>query len=385
MNGEQLPLRYVSATQINALIPFDLPYPGHYELVVTTPTGTSSAHETLLSGLAPAIYTQNATGVGPALVFDANFNPVKQVSTTPLILYASGLGPTNPPGSVTGGNSTEPFNRTVYTPLVRIGGVPAQILFAGLAPGLPGIYQLNVIPSSTTSPVDNSLSLGFLVFPVGSPGPAGLTTLPVAEGSNTANLTGSLSTTFPLSSTLLTYSPLVTAAKFTAALDILPKAQPFNLVASCPGGSLIVALNPGAGTWQATTNVPTAGMRSGDFNGVMNAQGSYIAILDFASNLPFAGNVIPQSRLDPAALQAMSAIPLPNYTGTIAGVNLLLQGTIPSGGHFVINDSSNSNLSNFGGFTYAGTPGLGGEWWRANTCSLTVDGVLISSSLVTFQ
>jgi hypothetical protein len=33
----------------------------------------------------------------------------------------------------------------------------------------------------------------------------------------------------------------------------------------------------------------------------------------------------------------MSAIPLPHHAGTIAGANLLLQGTIPSDGHFVIN------------------------------------------------
>jgi len=383
---EQLPLRYVSPTQVNALIPFDLPYSSYYNLVVTTPAGTSAAYLTFLSNAAPAIYTQNATGTGPALVFDANFNPVTQVSTTPLILYASGLGPTNPPGSAAGGNATEPFNETLYTPLVRIGGVPAQILFAGLAPGLPGIYQLNVVPASTTPPVDNSLSLGFLIALLGSPGPGGLTTLPVVEGSNTANPTGSLSPTYPLNSTVLPYSPLVTAAKFSAAFDILPTAQPFNLVASCPGGSMTVAFNPAAGTWQATSNVPTAALRSGDFSNVTNAQGAYIVIRDFLNNdMPFPGNFIPQSRLDPVAAQAMSPIPLPNYTGTIANVNFLLQGAIPSGGHFVINDSSNSNLANFGSFIYADNPGLGGQLWRTNTCSLTVDGVLLSSSFVTFQ
>jgi uncharacterized protein (TIGR03437 family) len=384
MRGEQMPLRYVSPAQINALIPFDLPYWGYYDLVVATPMGTSTAYSTFLSNAAPAIYTQNATGTGPALVFDANFNPVTQVSTTPLILYASGLGPTNPPGSAAGGNATEPFNRTVYTPLVRIGGVPAQILFAGLAPGLPGIYQLNVIPSSTTAPVDNSLSLGFSISLLGTPGPGGLTTLPVPEGTNTANVTGNLSPTYPLSSTILAYSPLVTAAKFSAAFDILPAAQSFNLVASCPGGSMTVAFNPGAGTWQGTSNVPTAALRSGNFSGVTNSQGNPVVILDFLNNnRPFPGNVIPQSRLDPAAAQAMSAIALPNYAGTTANVNF--QGAIPAGGHFVINDFTNSNLANFGGFIYASTPGLGGQLWRTNTCSLTVDGALVSSSLVTFQ
>lgn len=382
---EQLPLRYVSSTQINALIPFDLG-PGAYSLVVSTPTGTSAAFSTHVSNVAPAIYSQNATGAGPALVFDVNFKPVTQVATAPLILYASGLGPTNPPGSSAGGNAAEPFNRTVYTPLVRIGGVPAQILFAGLAPGLPGIYQLNVVPSSDTPPGDNSLSLDFFIGPSGSPGAGGLTTLPVPEGSNTANLTGSLTPTYPLNSTILPYSPLVTAARFSAAFDILPAAKPFNLVASCPGGAMTVAFDPGAGTWQATANVPAQALRSGDFSGATNSRGNYISILDFlAGGLPFAGNFIPQSRLDPTAAQAMSAIPLPNYTGPIANVDFLMQGTIPAGGHFVISDSSNSSLANFGSFVYADKPNTGNQFWRTNMCSLVVDGVLVSSSLVTFQ
>ncbi len=380
----QLPLRYVSSNQINALIPFDLA-PGGYSLVVTTPTGTSVAFSVALSTVAPAIYSQNAAGTGPALVFDADFKPVTQVSTAPLVLYASGLGATNPPGSSAGGNSTEPFNRTVATPRVRIGGIAAQILFAGLAPGLPGIYQLNVVPSSSTAPQDNSLSLDFFIGPVGSPGPGGLTTVPVPEGSNTANRTGSLSPTFPLNSTVLTYSPLVTAARFSAAFDILPTAQPFNVVASCPGGSMTVAFNPGAGTWQATSTVPPAALRNGDFSGVTNAQGNLISILDFVNNnQPFPGNIIPQSRLDPVALQAMSAIPLPN-TGGSANFNFFLQGAIPAGGHFAIDDSDNSNLSNFGSFIYANKPNLGNQFWRTNTCSLVVDGVLLSSSLITFR
>ncbi|HEY4088535.1 MAG TPA: hypothetical protein VGM43_21540 [Bryobacteraceae bacterium] len=382
---EQLPLRYVSSIQINALIPFDLA-PGGVNLVVATPTGTSEAFSARLSNLAPAIYSQNATGTGPALVFDANFQPVTQVTTAPLVLYASGLGATNPPGTSAGGSAAEPFNRTVSTPLVRIGGVQAQVLFSGLAPGLPGVYQLNVVPSSSTPPEDNSLSVGFFNPLAGSPGPGGLTTLPVPEGSNTANVTGSLSPTYPVNSTVLTFTPLVTAAKFSAEFDILPGAQPFNLVASCPGGSMTVAFNPAAGTWQATANVPTQTLRSGDFSNVKTSQGSFIQILDFLNdNFQFPNNVIPPSRLDPVAVQAMSSVPLPNYTGPIANVNLLLRGAIPPGGHFVVSDSSNSNLANFGGFVYVNKPNFGNQFWRTNVCSLVMDGVLMSSSLITFQ
>jgi len=38
---------------------------------------------------------------------------------------------------------------TTSLPEVRIGGVNAQVLFSGLAPGLPGVWQINIlIPAS---------------------------------------------------------------------------------------------------------------------------------------------------------------------------------------------------------------------------------------------
>jgi hypothetical protein len=180
----------------------------------------------------------------------------------------------------------------------------------------------------------------------------------------------------------------MTAARFSAAFDILPAAQPFNLVASCPGGAMTLAFDPAAGTWQATANVPIPALRSGDFSGVKKAQGNYFFILDFLNySSPFPDGFIPQSRLDPTAAHAMSAIPLPNYTGAIANVNFLMEGAIPSGGHFVVSDSSNSNLANFGGFIYANKPNYGGQFWRTNTCSLTVDGSagFVQSGLVSVR
>jgi uncharacterized protein (TIGR03437 family) len=374
-------LRCVSPGQINALIPFGLGS-GFYRLTVITPAGTSADYEIQLSTFAPAIYTQNSAGTGAALVFDPAFNVVSQVSTGPLVLYASGLGPTNPAGTDAGGNSTEPLNRTIYIPQVRIGGVPAQVGFSGLAPGLPGIYQLNVTPSATAAPADNTLSLKVL-FASSTTVPAAITTLPIRGGLNTANVTGTITPTYPVNSTILGYSPLLTAASFNAAFDVLPSAKRFDLVASCPGSRLTVRFNPCAGTWQATGNVAPAAERTGDFSGATNAQGSLIVILDFMNdNRPFVGNFIPRSRLDPVAVQAMSAIPLPD---SAVPSNFVAQGAIPAGGHFVIDSAHNSSLTNFGDFVYVSAPGSSGQGMRTNACSLTVDGLLVSSSMVRFQ
>ena len=64
-------------------------------------------------------------------------------------VFATGLGATEPRvPSGQAGPSTEPLAKVVVMPEVRIGNKTARVLFAGLAPGFVGLYQVNVeIPS----------------------------------------------------------------------------------------------------------------------------------------------------------------------------------------------------------------------------------------------
>jgi len=67
-------------------------------------------------------------------------------------MYATGLGATNPAGSSSSGGASSPPLNLVQDPLtVYIGDTPATVGFAGLAPGFPGIYQLNVTPNGPLS------------------------------------------------------------------------------------------------------------------------------------------------------------------------------------------------------------------------------------------
>lgn len=76
--------------------------------------------------------------------------------------------------------------------------------------------------------------------------------------------------------------------------------------------------------------VPTPAERNGDFSALL-ASGAQYQIYDPAttapasgglfSRQPFAGNIIPQSRISPLAEQLLSYYPLPNTAGTGAGTN----------------------------------------------------------------
>ena len=75
-------------------------------------------------------------------------------------IYATGLGDvTNRPalGSASPGN---PLARTLATPAVTIGGVPATVSFSGLAPGFVGLYQINAqVPAGILTGPDIPIGL----------------------------------------------------------------------------------------------------------------------------------------------------------------------------------------------------------------------------------
>ena len=66
-------------------------------------------------------------------------------------IYCTGLGPTDP--SVPSGTAAPASSLAVVKtqPSVTIGGRPATVAFAGLAPGFVGVYQINAqVPAGIT-------------------------------------------------------------------------------------------------------------------------------------------------------------------------------------------------------------------------------------------
>jgi uncharacterized protein (TIGR03437 family) len=148
-NEIAIPLLSTSPTLIEAQLPNELP-PGRITLTVrSTRLGVSSAGVQLqLTPTAPGIFAMDiGDGQQRALLFHA-VDGTLVVPAYPadrdevVVLYATGLGPADPPVPTGQLNPAEPVSPTTEPVSVSIGGHPHVVLWSGLAPGYVGIYQI---------------------------------------------------------------------------------------------------------------------------------------------------------------------------------------------------------------------------------------------------
>jgi uncharacterized protein (TIGR03437 family) len=160
VNGTMAPLLVSSPTLVNSLVPNSTPG-GDLATFQVTGAGSSAQITVYTTGTAPGVFTSTANGIGPADVFHLDFSYVTQsspaVAGETLILYATGLGATTPAvpdgaaaptpaATVNDSNlSLDIFDSAGNTTVAKIG-------FAGLVPGLAGVYQLNfTVPTGVAS------------------------------------------------------------------------------------------------------------------------------------------------------------------------------------------------------------------------------------------
>jgi len=160
-NGVPMPLFYVSGTQVNAQVPFDAPI-GQAGIAIRRGSLSSAVRPVTVAAVSPGIFTVNQSGAGAGLIVHAgNFSQVSPASPARageyLSIFCTGLGALQHPVP-TGDVPPLPVPQVTAAPEVTIGGVPAVVTFAGVAPGFVGLYQVNVqvapgTPSGSEQPL----------------------------------------------------------------------------------------------------------------------------------------------------------------------------------------------------------------------------------------
>ena len=148
INGITAPLYYVSASQLNVQIPFEVPAGAAASLRVSN-NGESVFGSINVTAAAPAIFSTNSQGTGQGAILNTSYELVDAShpatpGSTYIQIYCINLGAvSNEPAD----GAASPFNPLAQAanPKVTIGGVAATVSFAGLAPGFVGEYQVNAL------------------------------------------------------------------------------------------------------------------------------------------------------------------------------------------------------------------------------------------------
>ncbi len=139
-------LFYAGATQLNVLVPADLAPDSNAEILIKAQGAAVADFSTKVAAAAPGIFTiSNGTGQAAANNADgtanSSSNPVARGAI--IVLYATGEG------------------QNIESISLTIGGDLAELLYAGRAPGFPGLMQINARVPAGTAPVGNlPVSLG---------------------------------------------------------------------------------------------------------------------------------------------------------------------------------------------------------------------------------
>lgn len=146
------PLFFVSPTQTNYQIPAGVA-PGPALIKFDNGAGRIFSGAALVAPSAPSIFTQDASGAGAAAALDAfAFTPppfnATQADGSPNIIVIFGTG--------LGADATDIDANVAADTQAMIDGQPAQVLYAGSAPGFTGLNQINVmLPTGISSGVHN--------------------------------------------------------------------------------------------------------------------------------------------------------------------------------------------------------------------------------------
>ena len=143
--GKNEPKYFVSTGQINCLVPYSTA--GTTATITVNNNGVLSNTVTVpLAPTAPGMFSNSQNGTGAGAIRHADFSLVSAASPAvggeTVLIYLTGMGAVTT--SVGDGVGATAADTTVSVPTVIVGGLQGTVIYSGLAPGFPGLYQMNV-------------------------------------------------------------------------------------------------------------------------------------------------------------------------------------------------------------------------------------------------
>ncbi len=170
VNGVPVPMLFVSSSQINGQLPFNVD--GAATMTLRTPGGISDNFYFVIYPAAPSIFRSGTAGpqTGLATVVRSDNNELVTPSNPlhpndSIVIYATGLGRTDPAVDAGLPAPADPLPYAIIAPDVTLGGTPLTVSYAGLVPGEVGVYQIN---ASVPFKVPQGMSIPLVINQGGS-------------------------------------------------------------------------------------------------------------------------------------------------------------------------------------------------------------------------
>jgi uncharacterized protein (TIGR03437 family) len=155
--GVTAPVYYASATQVNAIVPYEVTGSSSISVEVSYQNQVSLPFNVSFAASQPGIFTANATGAGQAAAINVKDGTLNSASNPAKIgdyisLYATGEGLTSPAG-FDGKLDGSPQPKPNLLVTATVGGVAATVQYAGGVYGVvAGLMQVNIqIPAGITA------------------------------------------------------------------------------------------------------------------------------------------------------------------------------------------------------------------------------------------
>ena len=155
-DGVPAPIIYVSAGQSTVMVPYAVDGKSSTQLQAEYQGVQSPAVTVPVAAAAPGLFTTNQAGTGQAAIVNQDGSINSSSAPAPkdsvILIFLTGDGQTNPAG-VDGQLALNSLPRTKAPVTVTIGGVNAEVSYAGVAPqSVAGFTQLNVtVPAGAPS------------------------------------------------------------------------------------------------------------------------------------------------------------------------------------------------------------------------------------------